>query len=146
MLLRHSTSQADPAESSPRRRAADHLPPTHPVHGSWAATRWQYASRAHPERVVDVITGLGGSVTLGVSDSAYVLSWTVPGRGEGNVGGTIAIEASRLEMLAAGAAQPESLRFHLASETLALSSDESAWDFGDGTDEPADFVAVLVRL
>lgn len=95
---------------------------------------------------MDVITGLGGSVTLSVSDSAYVLSWSVPGQGGGNIGGTIAIEPARLALLAAGAAEAESLRFHLAGETLGLSSDASAWDFEGEGEEPADFVAVLVRL
>jgi hypothetical protein len=146
MLLRQSDGQLDDTTTPPRRRAGDRLAPTHPVHGSWAATRWQYASRAHPERVVDVVTGLGGSVTLGVSDSAYVLSWSVPGHGAGNVGGTIAIRGAHLELLAAGAASPESLLVHLSGETLALSSDASAWDFDGNGEEPADFVAVLVRL
>jgi hypothetical protein len=145
MLLRHEVS-ADEGAAPQRRRAGDRLPATHPVHGSWAATRWQYASRAHPGRVVDVVTGLGGSVTLGVSDSAYVLSWSVPKHGDGNVGGTIAIREERLELLAAGAASPESLLVHLSGETLALSSDASAWDFDGTGEEPADFVAVLVRL
>lgn len=133
------------AEVVSERSGARDLP-SHPVHGSWSATRWQYASRARPERVVDVITGLGGSVTLSVSDSAYVLSWSVPGLGGGNIGGTIAIEAAGLLLRAAGAADPESILFHLAGETLGLSSESSAWDFGVDGEEPADFVAVLVRL
>jgi hypothetical protein len=39
------------------------------------------------------------------------------------------------------------VRFRQAGETLSLFSHESGWDFdGDGKDEGADFVAVLVRL
>ncbi len=144
--MRLHASPPDAGAAPPPRRAADRIPPAHPVLGSWAATRWQYASRAHPERVVDVVTGLGGSVTLSVSDAAYVLTWGVPGHGDGNVSGVITVRDAHLELKAEGAGVPESLRFHLAGETLALSSDASAWDFGGQGAEPADFVAVLVRL
>ena len=114
--------------------------------GSWSATRWQYTSRATPDRVVDVVTGLGGSVTLSLSAQAYVLTWAVPGLGDGTIGGALAIEDGRLALIPAGAGLAESLAFRLASATLALSCDASSWDFDGSGEVRADFVAVLVRL
>jgi hypothetical protein len=116
------------------------------VHGSWAATRWQYASRQQADRVVDVVTGLGGSVTLSLADGTWVLTWAVPGGGSGTDGGSLVIEGAHLRLRRAGAEGPESVLFHLAAETLALSSEQSAWGFDGDGEEPADFVAVLVRL
>jgi hypothetical protein len=116
------------------------------VHGSWAATRWQYTSRARPELVVDVVAGLGGSVTLSLTDGTWVMTWAVPGRGGGTVGGSLLIDGARLELLRSAATSLETVLFHLAPETLALSSDASAWAFDEAGEEPADFVAVLVRL
>jgi len=117
-----------------------------PLLGSWSATRWQYASRARPDRLVDVVCDLGGSVTVSLSDGAYVLTWTLAGRASGSVGGTLSVCGDHLSLLAQGAAEAESVRYHLAAETLSLSSEQSSWEFDGRGDEPADFVAVLVRV
>jgi len=143
MRLSDAATSGAPGGTLPIARREDQA--SHPVHGSWSATRWQYTSRADADRVVDVVAGLGGSVTLSLSDGTWVLTWAVPGRGNGTVGGSLAVGRARLDLLRAGPGPPESLEFHQAPDTLALSSDASHWDFGEG-EEPADFVAVLVRL
>jgi hypothetical protein len=118
----------------------------HPVFGSWSATRWQYVSRERPERVVDVVTGLGGSVTLSLSGDTYVLTWEIAGQPSHSVGGTLGVHGDRLELLPRDAGAVDTVAFHAAGDTLSLSSSASAWEFDGGGEEPADFVAVLVRL
>lgn len=114
--------------------------------GSWSATRWEYACRAHPERRQDVVCDLGGSVTLSLSEENYVLTWDV-GSGSRSVGGRLAIRDGILDLRPRGSDAVESLRFRFGGGALALSSDDSGWDFGgDGGEEPAAFVAVFVRL
>jgi hypothetical protein len=115
-----------------------------PWSGSWSATRWQYAGRDRPERVVDVVCDLGGTVTLSLTAGTYILSWSVPGNGDHGVGGVLRVEGDRLILVQPGGALAQEVVFHLADRTLSLSG-VSDWDFGDG-EEPADFVAVLVRL
>ena len=115
--------------------------------GSWSATRWQYTSRDQPARSVDVVCDLGGVVTLSLSAGTYVLTHAVADQGSRSQGGTCEVQGDRLLLNPAGADGPEIVRFHVAAETLSLGAEASAWDFdGDGTDEAADFVAVLVRL
>jgi len=114
--------------------------------GSWSATRWQYTSRAHPEAVVDVVCSLGATVTLSLSEEAYVLTWSSAGRESRSIGGAVAVQGDRLALQAPDGPS-DAVVYRLAGETLALSSDASEWDFdGDGNDEAANFVAVLVRL
>jgi hypothetical protein len=116
------------------------------LYGSWSATRWQYTGREPPQRKVDLVCDLGGSVTLSLSDGTYVLTWDV-GQGSRSLGGAVAVDGDRLTLHPQGGADPEALWFRLAGDTLALSTDASAWDVdGDGRDEVATFVAVLVRL
>ena len=112
--------------------------------GSWSATRWQYTSRA--QRTVDVVCDLGGTVTLSLSAHSYVLTWSVTGQTSRSVGGALAVVGDHLDFLAQGAEQRESVTYRLGGETLALSSDATGWDFDGSGDEPAAFVAVLVRL
>jgi hypothetical protein len=115
--------------------------------GSWSATRWQYTSRERPDAVVDLVCGLGGSVTLSLSAETYVLTWSSAGQDGRSIGGVLAIEGDRIALRAQDASETEAVTYRLAGETLALSSDASRWDFdGDGAEEAADFVAVLVRL
>jgi hypothetical protein len=114
--------------------------------GSWSATRWQYASRAHPEKVVDVVCDLGGSVTLSLSAGTYILTWDVSGRGGQSIGGALTVLGDHLALLAPDATEAASVLYRLAAQTLALSTDTSGWDFDGNGEEPADFVAVLVRL
>ena len=115
--------------------------------GSWSATRWQYVSRADPEQVVDVVCDLGGSVTLSLSDGTYVLTWAVAGQGSQSIGGALTVQGSTVVFLAHGASEAESVVFRLAGDTLALSCETSGWEFEDsGTEQPASFVGVLVRL
>lgn len=115
--------------------------------GSWSATRWQYRSRANPESVVDVVCALGATVTLSLSEDSYVLTWSLADQRNRSLGGAFAVQGERLELRTPDQNPPEALTYRLAGETLALSSESSEWDFdGDGKDEAADFVAVLVRL
>jgi len=144
-VLLRPTSAGDTAAAVGEGRAGDRPPPTHPLHGSWSATRWQYTSRERPERVVDVVAGLGGTVTLSLSEGTYVLTWAIPGHGDASVGGTLTIDGARLVLDAAGT-PAGSLLFHVSAATLALSSETSAWDFDGSGEEAAAFVAVLVRL
>jgi hypothetical protein len=119
----------------------------HAIHGSWSATRWQYTSRADPARTVDVVCDLGGVVTLSLSEGTYVLTCDVAGRRNQSVGGVFTMSGDDIHLRASGASDPERVRFRIAAETLALSADESRWDFdGDGRDEPASLIAVFVRL
>jgi hypothetical protein len=117
--------------------------------GSWSATRWQYTARADGGRSQDVVADLGGTVTLSLSLGTYVLTWDIAGRPSASVGGAMHMAGDRLALVPPGdgAREPEALVYRFRGATLALSSRDSAWDFnGDGQDEPADFVAVLVRL
>jgi hypothetical protein len=142
----------------PRASAADagggngpaEMPPgvtTHPVFGGWSATRWQYTSRSEPARLVDVVCDLGGRVTLGLSEGTWVLAWEVAGRAHGSAGGELLLDAEHLVLRTSGGHASEVVRARVSADTLALSAESSAWDFeGAGVDEPAEFVAVLVRL
>ncbi len=114
--------------------------------GSWSATRWLYVSRERPERQLDVVCDLRGTVTLSLSEGAYVLSWDVPERGSASVGGAMTLEGDRLQLRRSGAGAADAVLVRVGADTLALSTSDSAWDFGDGVEEPADFVGILVRL
>ena len=118
----------------------------HALLGAWLATRWQYTSRDDAARSLDVVCDLGASVTLSLSEGTYVLTHDVPGRGSRSLGGTIEMGAEALVMRARDAASPETVRFRLADHTLSLSSETSFWDFDGAGEQPARFVAVLVRL
>ena len=114
--------------------------------GSWAATRWQYTRREPPQRQVDVVCDLGGSVTLSLSEGTYVLTWDL-GHGSRSLAGAVALERDRITLRPHGTEEAEALWFRRSGDTLALSADDSAWAFdGEGHEEPAAFVAVLVRL
>jgi hypothetical protein len=112
--------------------------------GSWSATRWQYTSRTL--RAVDVVCELGGTVTLSLSAESYVLTWSVAQQASRSVGGALRVVGDRLELRAQGRDEAEAVTFRRGGETLALSSEASAWDFDGNGDEAAAFVAVLVRL
>jgi hypothetical protein len=113
--------------------------------GSWAATRWHYRRIGQPEREVDVVAGLGGSVTLSLSDGTYVLTSEMAGRGRASAAGTVAVDGERLVFRPHGAGSEQVVGFRLSGQTLALSAADSAWAF-ERDEEPAEFVAVLVRL
>lgn len=118
-----------------------------PLRGSWSATRWQYGKRGDPAESVDVVCDLGGSVTLSLSDGAYVLTWDRGDRNGVSVGGAFDVQGDTLELRPQGANEAESVRFLLGQETLTLRSESSGWDFdGDGQEAVAEFVAVFVRL
>ncbi len=128
----------DPSERSPSDGA---------LLGSWSATRWQYTSRERPERVIDVVIDLRGTVTLSLTAGTYILAWDVVGRGSQSIGGTYAANGHELEFAQPGADVKERVGFRLGADELSLRGAESAWDFeGNGHEEPADFVAVFVRL
>jgi hypothetical protein len=140
-----SDSAPDGAAATPRGSGGAGRPDG-ALYGSWSATRWQYTGRESPERKLDVVCDLGGSVTLSLSDGTYVVTWDV-GHGSRSLGGAVEVDGDRITLHPQGGAHAEVLLFHLAGDTLALSSDASAWDVdGDGREEVAAFVAVLVRL
>lgn len=114
--------------------------------GSWSATRWQYTSASRPDRVVDVVCDLGGSVTLSLSAGTWVLTWDLGDRGSQSLGGALTLVGERLVLLAQDAGDAERVLYRLAERTLALSCETSSWDFDGNGEEPAEFVAVLVRL
>lgn len=115
--------------------------------GSWSATRWQYASRSRPGHAVDVVCDLRGTVTLSLSAGTYVLAWSIAGLGSQSLGGTYATRDHQLEFAVPSGELRETVEFRLGADALSLRGAESAWDFdGDGHEEPAEFVAVFVRL
>jgi hypothetical protein len=119
----------------------------HPLFGGWSATRWQYTSAADPGRTVDVVTDLKGSITLSLAASAFILAFDVAGRGKHSISGACEVRGEELLLVAAGTDRAERVAFHQTGDTLSLRSDESGWDFdGQGRDQGAAFVAVLVRL
>jgi hypothetical protein len=121
--------------------------PGDPLFGGWSATRWQYASEADPGRVVDVVAALGGSVTLSLTATAFILAADVPGRGNHSVSGACEVHGDELVLVPDGGDGAERVRFRQAGDTLSLRSAASGWDFdGNGEDQKATFVAVLVRL
>ena len=124
-----------------------HAEPAGPLFGGWSATRWEYRSAGEPERTVDVVTDLRGTVTLSLTATAFILAADVPGRGQQSVSGTCEVLGGELLLTREGASLPERLAFHQAGDTLSLRSAASAWDFErDGREQAAAFVAVLVRL
>lgn len=113
--------------------------------GSWAAVRWEYARRDGTQRT-DIVSDLGGTVTLSVASDAYVLSADVPPAGPRAAGGRILIAGEEWLDFAPQGGPPERVGFRRAPGTLVLRSDHAAWDFTGSGEEPADFTAVLVRL
>ena len=119
--------------------------PDNPLLGGWSATRWQYTNSGG--RSLDVVCDLGGSVSLSLSATAFILAYDLAGRPGPGVSGTFRVRGDELLLAPHGAAGPESVRFQQSGPTLSLYSNASGWDFdGDGKDEAAEFVAVLVRL
>lgn len=119
--------------------------PSNPLFGGWSATRWQYSNAF--ARSVDVVCDLGGSVSLSLSPDAFILAHTVGGRASPGVSGTLEVRGDELVLHARGYFGAQAVRFRQAGETLSLYSNESGWDFdGDGREEAAEFVGVLVRL
>jgi hypothetical protein len=117
------------------------------VFGGWSATRWQYTSVSDPERAADVVCDLGGTVTLSLSATAFILAFDVAGRGKHTVSGACEVRADELLLRPEGAEAPHAVRFRHNDDTLSLQSEASGWDFdGTGQDQAATFVAVLVRL
>ncbi len=115
--------------------------------GSWAATRWQHSSTGAPGRTLDVIGDLGGSVTLSLGNGSYILTCNMARRGIVNVGGAIAVNDDVLELRTTAGAETERMQWRLVDGTLTLRSEASSCDFdGNGSEEPATFVAVFVRL
>jgi len=128
------------------RAAAGHQHPGDELIGAWSATRWQY-TRLDGGGSVDVVCDLGAVMTLGLSEGTWVLSFTIPGRGEQTIGGTWTRHDGMLELLQRGAVEPERLRCRVSRELLSLTSNDSGWDFdGDAKDEPASLTAVFVKL
>jgi len=113
--------------------------------GSWSATRWQYGATGHHELLVDVVAGLRGSVTMSLSEGAFVLTWDIPGRGVGSLGGTIELSDGLLTLRQRDGSA-DALRYRVAAHTLVLNADESRWDFDGSGAVAAGFAAVLVRL
>ncbi len=119
----------------------------HPLFGGWSATRWQYRSAADPGRVVDVVTDRAGSVTLSLTATAFILAADVPGRGKHSISGACEVRGDELLLAPDGGDGAERVRFRQVGDTLSLRSEASGWDFdGNGKDQDAAFVAVLVRL
>jgi len=136
-------SDAAPSGATPR----DTAPTIHPLFGGWSATRWQYTRLTAPAQVADVVTDLGGSVTLSLTATAFILASDVDGRGKQSVSGACEVRGEELLLRPEGMERPHRLRFRQSGDTLSLQSDASGWDFdGTGRDQEAAFVAVLVRL
>lgn len=129
-------------ERAPRKDSA-----AHPLFGGWSATRWQYTNASEPEHVVDVVCDLGGTVTLSLTATAFILASDVAGRGRQSVAGACEVRGDELLLTPEGATAAERVWFRQVGETLALHADGSGWDFdGSGREEAAAFTAVLVRL
>ena len=122
-------------------------PPGAGLLGGWSATRWEYTSARDPAISVDLVCGLGGSVSLSLSGGTFILTCEVAGRGSLTVSGQFLVEGDRLHFTALESGTPQTVRFQQVDRTLSLYSETSAWDFdGQGVEQPAHFVAVLVRL
>jgi len=138
-------SQKDRERTNAALRPGDSA--AHPLFGGWSATRWQYTSAQQPERAVDVVCDLGGSVTLSLTATAFILAFDVPGRGAQGVSGACEVRGDELVLVPDGPNGAERVAFHQIGDTLSLRSDASGWEFdGNGQEQRAGFVAVLVRL
>ncbi len=116
-----------------------------PMHGSWAAVRWEYAPRSGGA-AVDLIAGLGAAVTLSMSDAEYVLSFALRGGRTRTAAGALRVSGDEWIDFSPRGGVPERVEFRRAAGTLVLRSESSAWDFAGTGEEPAAFTAVLVRL
>ena len=147
MRLPRAAEGSPPAGVTPADRALHGGTAGHPLFGGWSATRWQYTSAADPGRTVDVVTDLRGSITLSLAATAFILAFDVAGRGKHSVSGACEVRGEELLLVAEGTGRAERVAFHQTGDTLSLRSDVSGWDFdGQGRDQGAAFVAVLVRL
>jgi hypothetical protein len=113
--------------------------------GSWAATRWQYHGRGESAPMVDLVCDLGGSVTLSITAGTFILTRSEPGSAPQSTGGAIEVDDATLA-LRADDGEAEVFRYQVTDDTLTLSSEAAAWRFYGNDEQPADFVAVLVRL
>ena len=114
--------------------------------GTWSATRWQYLSRHHDTHAVDLVCDLRGAVTLSLSPGTFILSWDIPGHGSRTVGGQYVVRERAIEFASSAKDVSDAVWYRLGVDELSLQSEESAWDFGDGAEELALFVAVFVRI
>lgn len=121
--------------------------PDQPLLGAWSATRWQYTRAAQPEQSVDVVADLGGMVTLSLGAGTWVLTWAPAGQGSRSTGGTFEALGEVLDFQPRGSAEPFRASYRQAADTLVLRAEDARWAFSGGRgEEPAGFVAVLVRL
>lgn len=115
--------------------------------GTWSATRWRHTSVQPPERSLDVIADLRGSVMLTLGHGAYVLTCDMARRGLVNVGGLFTVRGDVLELRTAEDGESERMRWVVRDDDLMLSSDASRCDFdGEGAEEHATFLACFRRL
>jgi hypothetical protein len=114
--------------------------------GGWSATRWEYTRARDPGTSVDLVCDLGGSVSLSLSAGRFILTCEVAGRGSLTVSGQFLTQDDQLHFTALESGTPQTVRFHQVDRTLSLYSAASAWDFDGQGEQPAEFVAVLVRL
>jgi hypothetical protein len=116
-----------------------------PLHGSWAAVRWEYESR-DGARSVDLIAEVGAAVTLSMSAGDYVLSYarrTEPGR---TTAGALRVVDDAWIEFSPRIGATERVSFRRSAGTLVLRNEASGWDFTGAGEESASFHAVLVRL
>jgi hypothetical protein len=139
-VLQHLVKANAPAAPAP-------IAPADGLIGLWSATRWQYIALGNPSKSVDLVSELGGMVAVSLSLGAFILVADVGDLVHDTVIGTFTVADGEIRFTEQGGTEPVVVRFYRMEKTLALQSVESAWDFdGDGIDEPAEFVAVLVRL
>jgi hypothetical protein len=118
-----------------------------PLDGSWGATRWEYRSLARADSVLDLVCDRKATVTLSLSDDRYILTWSLADGEAQSLAGRYAVRDGEIEFQHGEPGTTERVSFRFGARELSLSSEGSGWDFsGDGGEEPAGFVAVLVRL
>jgi hypothetical protein len=116
------------------------------IQGTWSATRWHYVGAADDQLARDVVCDLGATITLSLGANSYVLTFDEAGKRSID-GGVFVVAGETLELRSHNSDTIRSLRWRLVEETLTLRSEGTYYDFDDEHhDEPASFVAVLVRF
>jgi hypothetical protein len=110
--------------------------------GTWEATTWRYTSTEDPSVVLDVLADGNHSVTLTVTLDSRLYFVIEP---EGWTSNTVEVLIQGDMILTRDGSESESVVFSLEDDTLSFSGFQEVDFDGDGTQDPANLEAVLVR-
>jgi hypothetical protein len=112
--------------------------------GTWAASRFEFVSKANSFVRIDLVGSLGAIVTLDVTSTAYTLEVIVPGVTTETQTGTWSVAGDQL--IIQSGTSTDTLTATISGNTLTLEAVNAEFDFNqDGLDEPATFQGIFTR-